>query len=212
MKCTMKVFFLAFLAGCQNESENSIETDKSIAPIESSTYTVQAKSAPEPPQLTVIDNWVDSTDLELPMNNEIQTGKIKPAEIVAFANTLIGTPYRFGSIDPRVGFDCSGFITYVFNHFNIKVPRSSVEFTDVGRTIPISKARPGDIILFTGTNPTELKVGHMGIVNKILTEDNLEFIHSSSGKAYGVTLSSLAGHYQARFVKIIRLFPSKSSR
>src|SRR3954471_8841125 len=48
----------------------------------------------------------------------IHTGNIQPGQVVDFAKTLIGTKYRYGSTDPAVGFDCSGFITYVFNHFN----------------------------------------------------------------------------------------------
>src|ERR1019366_6604585 len=56
-------------------------------------------------------------------------------KIVAFAKTQIGVEYKFCSMDPKGGFDCSGFVNYVFNHFNIKVPRSSVDFTNVGTTI-----------------------------------------------------------------------------
>ncbi|RYZ17153.1 MAG: peptidoglycan endopeptidase, partial [Chitinophagaceae bacterium] len=62
----------------------------------------------------------------------IDTKKVKPADLVSFARTLTGTPYVYGSTDPKVGFDCSGFITYVFNHFGIQVPRSSIDFTQVG--------------------------------------------------------------------------------
>ncbi|MEJ7672522.1 MAG: NlpC/P60 family protein [Chitinophagaceae bacterium] len=78
-----------------------------------------------------------------------------PEALVAFAESLIGVPYRYGSTDPKVGFDCSGFITYVFNHFQIKVPRSSIDFTNVGKEIPFTEARRGDIIFFTGTDSTE---------------------------------------------------------
>ena len=137
----------------------------------------------------------------------IETGKTTPQEVVTFANTLMGTPYRYGSIDPLVGFDCSGFITYVFSHFKIKVPRSSVDFTNVGKQVEVAEAKPGDIILFTGTNPSERTVGHMGIINQVINNEDVEFIHSSSGKAYGVTLSSLSPSYKLRFVKVIRIFP-----
>src|ERR1700741_3340675 len=56
-------------------------------------------------------------------------------DLVDFAETFIGTPYKYGSTDPSVGFDCSCFIYYVFSHFNIKVPRSSVEYTDLGTEV-----------------------------------------------------------------------------
>lgn len=135
----------------------------------------------------------------------VSTGAISPDSIVNFAKTLIGTPYLYASTDPAHGFDCSGFITYVFNHYKIKVPRSSREFGNVGTTIPLAESKKGDLILFTGTDSTERNIGHMGIV---LTNDtgHVTFIHSSSGRAHGVTISPLDKYYQGRFVKTIRLF------
>ncbi|MCH5596742.1 C40 family peptidase [Niabella ginsengisoli] len=121
--------------------------------------------------------------------------------IVDFAETLQGIPYLYASSDPSKGFDCSGFITYVFNHFGLDVPRSSVEFTNKGITVPKEKAKRGDLILFTGTDSTSTIVGHMGIITS--NTDSLRFIHSSSGKANGVTITSLNEYYLSRFVKVI---------
>jgi len=137
---------------------------------------------------------------------EIKTGSAIPDSLVAFGKSLVGTPYLYASSDPANGFDCSGFITYVFNHFGIAVPRSSVDFTDMGIEIPTDFASPGDLILFTGTDSTIRIVGHMGIVESN-ERGNLLFLHSTSGKAYGVVISPLKGYYEARFVKVIRVFP-----
>lgn len=137
---------------------------------------------------------------------EINSGSTIPDSIVSYGKSLVGTPYLYASSDPVKGFDCSGFITYVFNHFGIAVPRSSVEFTDVGQEIPKEFASPGDLILFTGTDSTTKVVGHMGIVESN-EYGNLLFLHSTSGKAYGVTVSPLKGYYETRFVKVIRIFP-----
>jgi cell wall-associated NlpC family hydrolase len=136
----------------------------------------------------------------------INTRGVQPDVLVAYARTLIGTPYVYGSTDPKVGFDCSGFITYVFNHFNIKVPRSSIDFTAVGKTVDTSAARPGDLILFTGTNPLETNVGHMGIVVQ-RDASGLQFIHSTSGKLMSVTITPLNEYYKKRFVRVTRVFP-----
>lgn len=139
----------------------------------------------------------------------IETKNVSPGSLVAFAQTLIGTPYKYASTDPKAGFDCSGFITYVFNHFDIAVPRSSVDFTNVGREVSQSEALPGDLILFTGTNNRIRRVGHMGIVT-FNNPDTLFFIHSTSGKLNSVTITPLNKYYQARFVKIIRIFDKKN--
>jgi cell wall-associated NlpC family hydrolase len=145
----------------------------------------------------------------LPPAQVIETHQVQPEQVMAFAETLIGVPYVYASTDPKVGFDCSGFITYVFNHFNIRVPRSSIDFTNVGKTIPAEQAKRGDIILFTGTNPEERHVGHMGLI--VSKSDSLRFIHATSGKAMGVTITPLSNYYKTRFVKVIRIFPQNGS-
>jgi len=137
---------------------------------------------------------------------EVKTGSAIPDSLVAFGKSLVGTPYLYASSDPENGFDCSGFITYVFNHFGIAVPRSSLDFTNVGLEMPKEFAGPGDLILFTGTDSTIRIVGHMGIVESN-ESGNLLFLHSTSGKAYGVVISPLKGYYETRFVKVIRVFP-----
>ena len=136
----------------------------------------------------------------------ISTGTVTPAEVVAYARTLTGCPYKYGSIDPEQGFDCSGFITYVFYYFCISVPRSSVEFTNVGHEISLNDARPGDLVLFTGTDTTSTIVGHMGIMVSSPGEEP-RFIHSTSGRAMGVTETTFYSYYVKRYVKTIRIFP-----
>ena len=141
-------------------------------------------------------------------NDSIDTRNVSPNDVIGFAETLIGTPYVYGSTDPKVGFDCSGFITYVFSKFGIAVPRSSIQFTNVGKTIPLQNAQRGDIILFTDPdvdNTISLRVGHMGLIT---SNENgiLNFIHSSSGKAMGVVITPFNEHYQKRYVRIGRIF------
>ena len=127
-----------------------------------------------------------------------------PHEIVAYAKTLIGIPYKYASIDPNIGFDCSGFITYVFKHFNIQVPRSSIDFTNIGKEVSLNNSKEGDLILFTGTIESIKIVGHMGIVTE--NTDTLKFIHSTSGRRNGVTISEFSNRYKSRFVKVVRIF------
>ena len=155
------------------------------------------------------DNTLNHDTVSLIPARDIDTKNVSPNNLVNFAETLIGTPYVYASSNPKVGFDCSGFITYVFNHFGISVPRSSIDFTGVGKEIPAAKAKRGDIILFTGTDSTERFVGHMGIV--VSNSDTLRFIHSTSGKAMGVTITPLNKYYLGRFVKTIRVFPQNDS-
>ncbi len=129
--------------------------------------------------------------------------KIDRKEFVTYAKTFLGTTYKYGSAIPANGLDCSGFITVVFNHFNVKAPRTSVSFTDEGTAIDIEYAKPGDIILFTGSDNSTGIVGHMGIIISI--GDAPQFIHSASGKSIGVIINTFSGYYKTHFVKVIRI-------
>lgn len=192
----MKLFFAMFfviLSGCNYNNEEQQEV---IEPVETLPNSEVIASLPIQKTSTAV---IQKDTLK------IETGNTKPAALIDFAKSLFGTPYRYGSTDPVNGFDCSGFITYVFNHFNITVPRSSVAFTHYKREVNLQEAKPGDLILFTGTDSTIREVGHMGIITAA-NNDQLEFIHSSSGKANGVTITPLNTYYMGRFVKVIRVF------
>lgn len=135
----------------------------------------------------------------------IITNEVSADEVVTFAETLKGVPYKYGSADKSKGFDCSGFINYVFNHYKISVPRSSSDFTNAGREVSIRNCRRGDLILFTGSDASSGVVGHMGIITKHENQD-IEFIHSASGGGRGVMVSGMSDYFITRFVKVIRVF------
>ncbi len=133
----------------------------------------------------------------------IHTGNVSAEDVVAFAETLIGTRYLYGSSIKEKGFDCSGFITYVFTHFKIQVPRVSSDFTNAGEEIPISNSKKGDIILFTGSDAKSGVVGHMGIITQN-NKGNVEFIHAATSR--GVMISGMNSYFVPRFVKVNRIF------
>jgi cell wall-associated NlpC family hydrolase len=127
-----------------------------------------------------------------------------PEDLVTFAETLLGTKYKYGSESPERGFDCSGFVNYVFKHFNQSVPRITIDFTNAGQEVPIAESQPGDIILFTGRDAKSGVVGHIGII----TENNngdVKFIHASTSR--GVVISGMNSYFLPRFVKVTRFFP-----
>ena len=132
----------------------------------------------------------------------IESNDITGDEIVNFGMGLLGTPYVTAG-SSKNGFDCSGFIYFVFNHFKIQVPRSSSEFKNFGKEIPIASVRKGDILLFL--SPTRNVIGHIGIVSNPNGMDS-DFIHATSGRDMKVIVTSLKKPgYTRRFVKAIRV-------
>lgn len=119
-----------------------------------------------------------------------------------FGKDLLGIPYSYAGTS-REGFDCSGFIYYVFKNFDIDVPRSSSQFADFGVEVAIDLIQKGDILVFL--SPTRDEIGHLGIVTNPNGMET-EFIHATSGKEMQVTISSLKQPgYNRRFVKAVRV-------
>ncbi len=193
MKLTVSIttfITIVFLQGCSasRPGRSSGKTEIGKRPIETSVVSRKASEAGK----------------SIPART-INTKNTDPDSVVNFAESLVGTRYKYGSSIKENGFDCSGFVTYVFKHFDISVPRISRDFTNAGTSVPIDKSKKGDLILFTGTDTTGWVVGHMGFI----TQNNngkVKFIHSSSGKLIGVIISELSTYYASRFVKVIRVF------
>ncbi|RON12428.1 C40 family peptidase [Pseudomonas frederiksbergensis] len=104
--------------------------------------------------------------------------------------SLIGTRYRFGGTS-EAGFDCSGFIGYLFREeAGMNLPRSTREMINVDAPLVARSAlKPGDLLFFA-TNGRRGRVSHAGIY----LGDN-QFIHSSSRKSGGVRIDSLGDSY-----------------
>lgn len=175
------ITFLLFLVGCSSSRKTAVKPETTKASDIRSSVIIKNKVAA----------------------HTINTKNISANEVVSFAETLKGVKYTYGSSVKEKGFDCSGFITYVFSHFKISVPRISSDFTNAGKEIPIQQSRRGDIILFTGSNANSGVVGHMGIITEN-KDGNVEFIHAATSQ--GVMISGMNSYFVPRFVKVNRIF------
>jgi len=126
----------------------------------------------------------------------------KRAEIMAYAKEYLGTAYCYAGSDPEKGFDCSGFVNYVFKKFNIELPRSSSGFEDVGPALNPKDFKLGDVLVFYGYQDST-SIGHVGIICEANGMQS-KFIHSSSGKEMQVMISELGSDaYTKRFYKAV---------
>ena len=118
-------------------------------------------------------------------------GRAAAYGVTGTALSLRGTPYRNGGSDPA-GFDCSGFVYYVFGQNGFVVPRTVQELFRAGKQIDPPELEPGDLVFFTTVAPGAT---HVGIV---IGGD--EFVHapSSVGQVRVERLSS--SYWSTRFV------------
>lgn len=106
--------------------------------------------------------------------------------IVNTAKQYIGAPYVWGGTSPK-GFDCSGFVQFVFAKHDVSLPRTSSQQWGVGSWVSRENLRPGDLVFF---NTNGQGVSHVGIYI-----GNGQFIHSSSSR--GIMISELSNRYWA---------------
>jgi len=81
--------------------------------------------------------------------------------VLQTALSLLGTAYRLGGDDPTRGFDCSGFVRYVFTQQGIAMPRTVAEQLSVGRNVPPDQLQAGDLVFFATTSSRQPT--HVGI-------------------------------------------------
>ncbi|MDQ7093406.1 NlpC/P60 family protein [Desulfosporosinus sp. PR] len=115
----------------------------------------------------------------------------KASAIIATAEKYIGAPYQWGGESPTTGFDCSGFVQYVFAQNGITLPRVSSEQYTTGTSVNFNNLQPGDLIFFSTDQSGT--VDHVGIYI-----GNNQFINASSSK--GVTIYPIGPYWQSLYL------------
>ena len=118
----------------------------------------------------------------------LSTGSTVANQIVSTAKQYLGTPYVYGGSSPR-GFDCSGFMYYLYGQYGYKLWRGAGgQWNNNGTKVDKSELQPGDLVFFSDSVDP---IGHVGMY----IGDN-QFIHASSGKGC-VVITSLSASYYA---------------
>ncbi|MEY3741986.1 MAG: hypothetical protein RL371_889 [Bacteroidota bacterium] len=148
-------------------------------------------------QLSMAQTPVSSDQVQAPLPNDPQVDAI-----INYAKRFLGVPYRYGGTTPS-GFDCSGFINYIFGNFGFDLVRTSYGLAELGTTVLLSEIRPGDLMFFKGSNVNSTSVGHVALVVEV-TPDAIKFIHSANN---GVRIDNFktSQYYIQRYIKTKRL-------
>lgn len=128
------------------------------------------------------------------------------SDLIKTAYSQLGTPYKWGSTSrSNGGYDCSGFVTYVYKSKGVKLPRTSRDMSRAGQSVSTKSLKSGDLVFFkTGRSS---RINHVGMY-----VGNGKFIHSSSGQG-GVRIDSLnSGYYSRKLVtarRVAKVSPAK---
>jgi cell wall-associated NlpC family hydrolase len=114
--------------------------------------------------------------------------KLIRSNIINKACNYIGVNYRYGQSSER-GFDCSGFIKFIFRNFGLELPHSSYTLYKISKHIETANAQSGDLVFFITRGKG---VSHVGIYL-----GNNQFIHSP-GRGRTVSIDSLNAYYYKR--------------
>ncbi len=124
---------------------------------------------------------------------ETATGwKAKTQEVIINALSLTGIKYKFGGDSPETGFDCSGFVRYVFrNAANLTLPPTARAISQLGKTVNKDELQPGDLVFF---NTLKSTFSHVGIY----IGDN-KFIHAPRSGASVRVENIQQSYWSSRF-------------
>lgn len=109
------------------------------------------------------------------MNPTSHKGKFTRSDVVQFAEQYIGIPYQKDGKSPATGFDCSGFVAYIYHNFGRQLKGGSSDIALKGKSIDQANLKPGDLVFFG----EHKKISHIGIVSAN-ANSGIEMIHSSS--------------------------------
>jgi len=137
---------------------------------------------------------ISACHIETALNDKVYDLRGK---IINLARSLKGIRYSFGGSD-IYGFDCSGFVNYVYDSFGIKIPRTAKKQGKAGKRIKLKKAKSADIIVF------KIKRSwHSGILVKI-DKKTFHFIHSPNKRGV-VREEKLSDYWLDRIKYIVKV-------
>lgn len=127
----------------------------------SSTQTTAASSSSAATTTNSTSQATQSTQATTTTSSQTattSTASVSASSVISYAEQFVGVPYVSGGTSPS-GFDCSGFVQYVYAHFGVSLPRTSEAQSTIGSAVSVSSAQPGDLLFWGGQG----SAWHVGI-------------------------------------------------
>ena len=200
------MLFLALLTAC-GTSKRAYQAQSGgaiIPPLTDSTAIAQSRERAQ----QVLDSIERVKHTPKGQEQPVSTDSEKPLreQILEYAETFIGTPYKLGAPGPAM-FDCSHFTSYVFKHFGYTLtPKSAIQYKETQRVENFSDLKKGDLVFFGARNGIR-DIGHVGIIYEMdLERGSFTFIHASVSQGVTIT-SSNHPYFMMRLVGTGRVLP-----
>jgi cell wall-associated NlpC family hydrolase len=135
-------------------------------------------------------------------HQEYKLSKQEAQTLVDYARYFKGGKYVWGGTTPQ-GFDCSGYVQYLYKKQGINIPRTALSQSKVGEDVSMDELKKGDLLFFLTDKKRGIPITHVGIYL-----GDGEFIHAASKKK-GIIISPIThGYYAKKFVKAKRILPN----
>ncbi len=133
---------------------------------------------------------------EYPSNSSSSSSIRFRYNVVDDAEQYVGSPYTYAGRDPKTGFDCSGFTSYVLAKHNVKVSPASSMQSKEGKPVDLDKVLPGDLVFFGQDGST---VSHVALVVS-RGKDGIVCVHSTTSRGVIVENISTSSYWKTRIL------------
>jgi cell wall-associated NlpC family hydrolase len=135
---------------------------------------------------------------------ESSTTVVKPSEtnaavvdlrsnIIDNAKTYVGTRYRYASTNPKVGFDCSGFTSFILSKYGYRIAHGSSSQANLGKRVSLEDAQAGDLVFFG----RKKRINHVALVVKN-NKGNITVVHSTNSRGVVVENINSSDYWRKR--------------
>jgi cell wall-associated NlpC family hydrolase len=147
-----------------------------------------------PRPFPIPDDWKEPAPGSAPASSVPGSNPDSSDAIVVTALSLRGVPYRDGGNDAS-GFDCSGFVWFVFARHGVTVPRSVTAQFRAGTSVSRDALRPGDLVFFSTSGRRGRGVSHVGVA-----VGREEFVHAPSSRGEVRVERLGSAYWTSRFI------------
>lgn len=124
-------------------------------------------------------------------------------KLINLGRTFLGKPYRYRGPSPWP-MDCSGYVSYLYSKFDIKLPRGAAAQSQYTNPIEREDVRPGDLLFFKGRNARSNRIGHVALVVSV-DEDDITMMHSRNSRGIVIEKLNRSAYFSRRLVSYGRV-------